>query len=141
MREFSFDSITGNGSDVEWEAQYGYNKLNNTASSYRIFKDILHATPTWPLDLVVAQNASATMSQYKSSSGKLGYVSWNGATDVSACKIHGAAQGENELCDKGMMVEKKGFETSFPIPNGLQRIQLAAIVDGKEAGKWSVVEV
>jgi len=79
MREFSFDSTGSNASVVEWEAQYGYNNLNNTTSSYRIVKDIWHATPTWPLDLVIADGASATMSDCKSSSGKLGYVSWCGA--------------------------------------------------------------
>lgn len=132
MREFSNSSV------VEWEAQYGYNNLNNTASSYRVFKDVWHATPTWPLDLVVAESANATCT---GSSGKVGYVSWNGATDVSGYKIYGAASGETEVCDKGFMFEKKGFETSFAIPGGLERVQLAAIVDGKETGRSAVVEI
>ena len=139
MKEFGFGR--NNTSAALWMAQFAFNNYNNTAASYRSFKDLWNATPTSSIDLVVAKTSDTTMGQCISNSGNHGYVSWNGATDITAYAIYGRSNADDVLRDTGITFAKKGFETAFPIPEELYRIQVAALVGGDEVGKSQVVEI
>lgn len=127
-----------NNSEPLWSAQFGYNNNNNTAVSYRAFKNEWHATPSDPVDLVVLKatsqdglNRCANGSEYR------GYVSWHGATDVTAYSVH---TGTDETClDQVFNVPRMGFETEFVVPSGAKYVQVFALRGRQSAGGNSSV--
>ena len=136
-----FDLKPGNGSTVKYTAQFAYN--NYTASSYRSFKSDWHATPCTSIDVLIATSANATASSSASTpgSGKTGYVSWNGATDVTTYAIFAQANGSGDYADTGYYFDRKGFETSFEVPTELKSIQIVAYAGSSESGRSSAVAV
>lgn len=142
MKEFGPPSGNGsNDTDVRYSAQFAYNNYNNTGSSYRAFKSVWHATPSAPLDLVVASAASNdTLSSCSGGSKYRGYVSWNGATDVTQYRIY-AGSSASSLSSTGVVFDKKGFETEFVVPGNAKYVQVAALEGETEVGKSAAVAV
>ena len=111
------------GSDLRWEAQFGG---INEVQSYRGFKETWSATPAdWDPSLVVE--------------GGKAYVSWNGATEVSAWNVYAGKEDEG-LRNVGTAM-KQGFETVFEIPSGAEIVQVAAVQVGAEVRKSNTVLV
>ncbi|QIW97559.1 hypothetical protein AMS68_003077 [Peltaster fructicola] len=138
MKEFGPNK---NGSEVLWSAQFGYDNNNNTAVSYRAFKNDWHATPSEPVDVVVHMaapqdelNYCANGSQYR------GYVSWHGATDIVAYSIH---TGQSETClDQVSTIPRLGFETEFVVPVNARFLQVMALKGARHAvGNSSIVAI
>ncbi|KAK3646207.1 hypothetical protein LTR22_014419 [Elasticomyces elasticus] len=100
---------------------------------YRGFKEEWHATPssTSP-SLVVLPNGSEKTGYY-------GYVTWNGATDVSAWTVYvvGRWRGLRKVGEVGF----RGFETSFEVPCWATSVQVGAVVDGTEVRRSGFVSV
>lgn len=117
MREYG---SAPDGSDVRWEARFG---ANNIVQSYRAFKQEWHATPATNPDLVVQPN--------------VGYISWNGATDLTAWNIYEGSQGD-QLCLAGQ-VALAGFETAFNTVNSARCVQVGAVRGGAEIRRSQVV--
>lgn len=139
VREFGKDSPMGD--DVLYSAQFAYYNLNNTASSYRAFKQTWNATPTAPVELVVTKNSTSGLNHCDCGSDIRGYVSWNGMTN-NACTyaVHTGSQ-KSKLQDTGIKFNRKSFEMEFVVPEGAKFVQVMALLDGKEIGKSAVVAV
>ena len=139
MAEFGPSPV--NQSDVRYKAQFAHNNLNNTASSYRTFKAPWNATPSAPLDLVVrSKGENGALDSCASGADMRGYVSWNGATDVTSYEIFTGSSAEN-LQSTGVSFKKAGFETEFVVPQGLKEyVQVAAFEGHKMVGKSNVVK-
>ena len=118
FKEFGRNS---SGGDVRWTARLGG---DNLVQLYRGYKQVWHGNPPGKPSIVVEKNgANACPAAY-------GYVSWNGATDVSEwCIYEGSTKGN---LTKVGSVGFKGFETQFNIGADAQCIQVAAAVQGKE---------
>lgn len=111
----------GPAGDLRWQAQFG---PINTVQSYRAFKETWYATPArWNPSLVVS---SATA-----------YVSWNGATEVSGWALYTGTA--NSTLERVGVAQRKGFETVFQIPAGINFVQVAAVQDNQEVRRSNVV--
>ena len=117
MREYG---PAPDGSDLRWEARFG---AKNVVQSYRAFKQEWHATPATNPDLVVQAN--------------VGYVSWNGATDLTAWNVYEGTQGQ-QLCLAGQ-VAFGGFETGFNIAKSARCVQVGAVRGVAELRRSQVV--
>ena len=82
------------------------------------------------LTLVVQANASQ-------GSGSVGYVSWNGATDLTAWNIYEGSQA-SRLSLIGQ-VASAGFETAFSVAHMPQCLQVGAVREGVEIRRSDVV--
>ena len=112
-----------NSSDVRWTARFG---LDNLVQSYRGYKSNWQGFPTSTPDLAVEEGSNGC---------RVGYVSWNGATNVQAWVVYeGRAEDRLSQVDK---VGNKGFETQFLA--GQPCVQVAAIVKGEVSTRSSVV--
>lgn len=108
------------GNDLRWQARFGD---DDAAMSYRTFKAKWHGTPkNW--DPVAAFEKVRLQ---KARPPKV-YVSWNGATDITAWAIY-AGEDRESLKSVGV-AKKQGFETVFDLENA-NCVQLGAIRDGK----------
>ena len=117
LKEFGPNS----NSDVRWTAQFAG---LNLVQSYRGFKHEWHATPSTCPDLVVEKNGTCGT----------GYVSWNGATDVTAWAVYdGPMRDQLEFVGK---VGFKGFETMFTVAG--ECVQVAAVIDVKERARSNI---
>lgn len=125
LREYGPQS---DGSDLRWEARFG---VDNLVQSYRGFKQEWHGYPTQAPKLVVQ-----TAKQSGCGSAQ-GFVSLNGATDVTAWVVY-EGQNEKNLRKVGE-VPFLGFETQFVVSNGARYVQVAAKEGGKECQKSAVV--
>ena len=109
---------------VRWTARLG---LDNRVQSYRGFKQEWHAKPSSSPNLVVkpgnVSDGCAT-----------GYVSWNGATDVTAWEIwEGRSKGQLSRVNR---VGYRGFETRFVVKG---KCAQAVALEGKQiTGKSNV---
>ena len=112
IREFGPNDPSGG--DLRWSGRFG---PDNLVQSYRAYKQEWHATPRTIPSLVVDFEGE----------GGTGYVSWNGATDVSAWVLS-EGPTEHELEEMGRF-DYKGFETKFPVSHSY--VQVAALVNGK----------
>lgn len=93
--------------------------------SYRGFRQEWHATPKTQPRLVIDQDAGGR---------RAGFVSWNGATDVSDWVVfEGPAQ--DRLSRVGR-IRYRGFETEFVVNQSY--VQVAAVVHGKIGKKSNV---
>ncbi|KAI4161995.1 MAG: hypothetical protein LQ342_004443 [Letrouitia transgressa] len=101
MKEFSPGYPSNNA--ARWTARFG---RDNRVQSYRGFKQQWHATPSYPPNLVVKQNRTASRCV-------TGYVSWNGATDVTAWEIWEGS--DQKHLSKTGRIYRRGFETKFRI--------------------------
>ena len=111
------------GSDLRWEAQFGG---INGVQSYRAFKETWQATPAgWDPSLVVEDGE--------------GYVSWNGATDVTAWAVYVGHDSADLACVG--VAERKRFETVFAVPQDAAYVQVAALQERREVRKSNVVKI
>ncbi|CAL5867109.1 uncharacterized protein PFLUO_LOCUS1321 [Penicillium psychrofluorescens] len=120
-----------------WSAQFAD---YNLGQSYRAYKQEWHATPSTQPSLVVTSiSVEDDLHECAGPSSKLrGYVSWNGATDVTLYEVYAGADIKS-LQSLGK-IERKGFETKFSLPVGSHVVQVAAVKDG-EAKKSEVIHV
>jgi hypothetical protein len=132
MKEFGPQSASG--ADVRWSAQFGF---KNAAQSYRAYKSDWHATPSSPPNLVVQTiQPDDELSSCANGSNLLGFVTWNGATDIVDYVVR-RGRDQNNLEQIGR-VQKQGFETKFVIPAGTEVVQVGAVQNCKDAGVvWS----
>ena len=119
MKEYG--PLSPNGSDIRFTARFG---AANLVHSYRAFKHEWHATPTTSPRLVVERTGPCGS----------GYVSWNGATEVTSWAVY---EGPNE----GMLgfvgqIGYKGFETKFGVAE--KCVQVVAVIEGKVGAKSNV---
>ena len=115
----------GNGTEgqVRWTAAFGYGDL---VSSYRAYKQPWHATPLTSPSLVVLQAGQGdALSHCAGSAEWRGYVSWNGATDVTDWLIF--AGSTNTTLQVIGKVRKMGFETEFVVPEWATFVQVGAL--------------
>ncbi|KIW91154.1 uncharacterized protein Z519_08049 [Cladophialophora bantiana CBS 173.52] len=108
--------------NARWSATFGYGDL---VSSYRSYKQVWHATPATNPDLIVLEAEANDQLHCAGNSTYRGYVSWNGATDVTAWMVYAGATN-NSLNAVGRAM-KFGFETEFAVPNDAMFVQVGAI--------------
>ncbi|OQU96530.1 hypothetical protein CLAIMM_02601 [Cladophialophora immunda] len=120
---------TGTTGRVRWSAQLGYGEQ---LSVYRAYKQAWHATPATAPELVVleAQDEDA-LALCAANSTARGYVSWNGATDVTDWVVY-AGSSKTSLKPVAQ-VKKAAFETQFVVPAGAAFVQVGAMENGGNA--------
>lgn len=118
------------GSDVRWTGRVG---PDNEVQVYRGFKEVWHATPSTTPSLVVLPNNSSA------GGGKsyYGYVSWNGATDLTGWNVY-LGESKSRLHHVGK-VGYRGFETRYDVACWAKYVQVGAVVNGTEAKRSDVV--
>ena len=107
---------TPSGFDFKWEARFGG---DNLVLTYRGFKQQWTGKPNTKPKLVIS-NGNA-------------YVSWNGATEVTAWDVYAGDSG-NQLTNVGRAAYA-GFETTFAVQG--QCVQVVAV--GVEGGSSNIV--
>lgn len=135
MREWTPDG------ELLWSAQFGFDSNTNSSSSYRAFKSEWHATPsaTVPALIVQVNNGTDMLSSCAGSSNMRGYVSWNGASEVTAWNVYlGNATDQMTMQYR---ILKKGFETVFSIPFRAPYAQVGAVQDGEEVRRSNVTAI
>ncbi|KAI1620310.1 ASST-domain-containing protein [Exophiala viscosa] len=133
------NGTNGTEGQVRWAASFGSGDL---VSSYRAYKQVWHATPATKPSLVVLQAASNdTLTHCAGSSTWRGYVSWNGATDVTKYIVYTGST--NTTLTATGQASKTGFETEFVVPSGAAYVQVGAVENNGTAvtRKSSVVAV
>lgn len=110
-------------SNPKWTARFG---ADNRVQSYRSFKQEWSATPYYSPDLVLDGEAGACI---------IVYVSWNGATDVTAWEIW-VGSNQTSLERVGQIVSR-GFETKFSIEDNCA--QAVALEGENVAGTSDIV--
>ncbi|KAF4453677.1 hypothetical protein F53441_3686 [Fusarium austroafricanum] len=109
------------GHDLRWQARFGYDE---SIRSYRAFKDVWKGTPmNWSPALVLEKREDSI----------LGFVSWNGATDIEAYNVYAVEPG-TALRPLGK-AKAFGFETGFDLGakfNETSCIMVAAVRGGQE---------
>jgi hypothetical protein len=130
---------TQNG-HVRWSAAFGSGDL---VSSYRVFKQEWHATPASRPSLVVSRAVANDTLNYCAGrkSTWRGYVSWNGATDVTRWLVYAGTSNANATPKSVGTVRKEGFETEFVVPPGAAFVQVGAVENNSQIGavRWSDV--
>lgn len=126
MKEFS---PLSEGSKEIWSARLG---PDNLVQLYRGYKQEWHATPSTRPDLV-AEAAGANQTT------GAGYVSWNGATDVTRWNVY-VGESEQEIKHVGQ-VGFRGFETKFDVVCWGRYVQVGAVVNGTEVRRSEAVAV
>ncbi|KIV81672.1 hypothetical protein PV11_03841 [Exophiala sideris] len=117
------NSTNGTEGQVRWSATFGSGDL---VSSYRAYKQVWHATPATKPSLVVLQASSNdTLTHCAGSSTWRGYVSWNGATDVTKYIVYTGST--NTTLTATGQASKTGFETEFVVPQGAAFVQVGAV--------------
>ncbi|KAM0424432.1 hypothetical protein ACHAPT_010353 [Fusarium lateritium] len=117
----------GDGKDLRWEGHFGH---DDSVRSYRASKQTWHGTPSqWDPALVVEKPGEFVV----------GYVSWNGATDIEAYNVYTVEPGV-AMRPLGKAVNW-GFETAFDLParfNETNCIMVAAVRGGQEIQQSNV---
>lgn len=128
------DSTSTEG-HVRWTGTFGHRGL---VSSYRVFKQEWHATPATEPSLVVLGASAEVDLPCAANATHLGYVSWNGATDVTDWVVYAGVTADSlEIVGHA---EKAGFETRFAIPGDAAFVQVGAIENkGKDVIRRSDV--
>jgi hypothetical protein len=117
MKEF------GPEGDVRMSILFG----QGVGATYRAYKQIWEATPAgW--DPVVVANSSGQ-----------GFVSWNGDTRTTEWVVC-AGEKEDDL-EEVARVDRKFFETEFPVPPSASFVQVSAFHRGHFLRKSNVVKV
>lgn len=104
-----FATEFGAEGDARWSALFGPPQM---IQSYRMFKQEWRGYPTTAPKVALERNKG------------LGYVSWNGATEVTSWTVYTGAS--NSSLTEGLSVAKNGFETTFDITKGVSCVQVAA---------------
>jgi hypothetical protein len=131
------------GTDLRWEGRFGY---NFKSQSYRAFKSKWSATPAdWDPSLVIEMDAPGCDKQGDDHCTRA-YVSWNGATDVTAWSIYVGGHAKTKLLGKlALMVVgkayRRGFETVIDIPVSSKKVclQVGAVQSNVEVRRSNVV--
>ncbi|KAH7305197.1 ASST-domain-containing protein [Stachybotrys elegans] len=109
VQEFSRDG------KLLWEGRFGG---NNKAQSYRTFKQKWHAVPHgWGPSLALEQAGQLQVAGGEADPNEaqiVGYVSWNGATDIEAWNVYQTRDNVTETIIGA--APKVGFETVFHLP-------------------------
>lgn len=140
MREFA-----PNGT-VLWSVQFGFGGKVNSSQSYRAFKQEWHGRPAGTQPSLVVGDAGGgsggddVLGWCAQGSMKRGYVSWNGATDVTAWNVYVGGSGTN-VSEKAFMVQKAGFETQFVVPANVEYVQVGAMEGDIEVRRSEVIAV
>jgi hypothetical protein len=123
MTEYAPLAAGSTNADVLWTARFS----NELVDSYRTYKQVWHATPATKPALAVQASASSfdTLSSCAQGAAYRGYVSWNGATDVTSWEIFTGAT--NASLKSVGRAYKMGFETEFVVPKGSKFVQIGAI--------------
>ncbi len=105
-------------------------RLPRGGQTYRALRFPWVGTPSVP-PLLVA---------WPSPSGRVGYASWNGATEVASWQLlTGAAPG---LLQEALTKPRGGFETRLPIPRGSRYAAVAALDEaGNELRRSKTIRV
>lgn len=125
--------------DVRWSAHFAD---FNSGHSYRAFKQVWHATPSYQPTLVVSKSGvpdSLSNCTGSSSPSAVGYVSWNGATDVTSYVVYGGSNS-SKLKEIGT-ISNDGFETVFAVPDHITAVQVGAVQESKVVQRSEVVTV
>ncbi|KAI9710253.1 MAG: hypothetical protein M1820_002746 [Bogoriella megaspora] len=129
LKEFGPDPT---GNDVRWTARLG---ADNSVQLYRGYKQIWHATPTTKPSLVIEKNHNASAGGIAA----YGYVSWNGATDVTGWTVYAGESSARRDLKKIGTVGYRGFETRFNVGSGSSCIRVAAVVNCTEGAQSEVI--
>ncbi|KAI6780955.1 uncharacterized protein J7T54_003097 [Emericellopsis cladophorae] len=121
----------GPNGEVRWEGRFG---RDDTVQSYRAFKSEWHATPAdWDPRLHVEKiHDSARQDEQQVE----GYVSWNGATDVTGWNVHVRRGGAWSNMGRA---DRKGFETVFRVAAPEGCVVVGAVMDGVEVRRSNEV--
>lgn len=96
--------------------------------SYRIQKHEWQGTPAEDPVVVVEKSECGY---------RLGYVSWNGATDIEGWNVYAGADGQKlGFRDR---ITKTSFETRFNVDGEARCVQLGAVREGAEIRKSKIV--
>jgi hypothetical protein len=143
-RRTSTSDDTPKKGHVRWSAAFGSGDL---VSSYRVFKQEWHATPATKPSLTVSRAAANDTLNHcagRNSSWR-GYVSWNGATDVTRWLVYAGTSNADANANATLKavgtVRKEGFETVFVVPQGATFVQVGAVENDsqRDAVRWSDV--
>jgi len=121
------------GSDVRWTGRVG---PDTSDQLYRGFKLPWHAAPYYPPSVVVLKSNVSSPEYY-------GYVSWNGATDVTGWNVYAGPTNSSKALVWMGQVGFRGFETRFNV-HGLKNVkyvQVGGVVNGTEVKRSYVVAV
>ncbi|KAF5018552.1 hypothetical protein F66182_9465 [Fusarium sp. NRRL 66182] len=117
------------GTDLRWQGRFGHDE---SVRSYRAFKDEWKGTPTqWSPALVLEKPGDSVV----------GYVSWNGATDVEAYNVYSLENSTSTTMRPLGKTVVFGFETGFDLPakfNETNCVMVAAVRDGNEVRQSNV---
>ncbi|KAL9004623.1 MAG: hypothetical protein Q9188_002565 [Gyalolechia gomerana] len=108
---------------AKWTARFG---RDNAVQSFRGFKQKWTATPYYSPNLVLRSDG-------KAGACSIGYVSWNGATDVTAWEIWVGSNSSQTRLERVGQVISRGFETKFSVQG--RCAQAVALEGEKAAGK------
>ncbi|KAK5021805.1 hypothetical protein LTS07_010700 [Exophiala sideris] len=135
MKEYADDGT------MLWSAQYGFDRNTNSSHSYRAFKQQWHARPAASQPSLVVQGATErdSLSSCAGMSVNRGFVSWNGATDVTQWNVYVG----NTTTNLGLVsvITNKVFETVFAMPPDVKYVQVGAVESGWEVQRSYVVSV
>lgn len=98
------------------ESRFGAGEVQ----SYRVYKYSWHGWPTTDPEVAILQNDNGKWSFF---------VSWNGATEVTAWVLQGADSEENEEWVDLEQILKEGFETEFDIHSTYPRYMRVLALD------------
>ncbi|KAJ9502842.1 hypothetical protein H2202_001964 [Exophiala xenobiotica] len=143
-RRTSTSDDTQKKGHVRWSAAFGSGDL---VSSYRVFKQEWHATPATKPSLTVSRAAANDTLNHCAGRNSTwrGYVSWNGATDVTRWLVYAGTSNANANANATLKavgsVRKEGFETEFVVPQGAAFVQVGAVENEshRDAVRWSDV--
>jgi hypothetical protein len=122
----AFTEYASNGTvlcDVHFGPENGFG--GGSVQSYRAHKSEWHGWPTSPPSVTILQNAIGDWNLY---------VSWNGATEVSAWILQGAVDSEapEDTWTDLEYIPKSEFETRFPISQVYPQYLRVLGVDAKD---------
>jgi hypothetical protein len=109
--------------DVRMDVQFGYLNANIATISYRAFKIVWDATPAAD-PVAVGWNG-------------VGYMSWNGATNISHWEIYEGTTADNLARSRSVI--KLGFETNATLNSGTKFFKAAAVRESESVYRFSNV--
>ena len=122
MKEYG--AASPNAGTAKWTARFG---RDNAVQLYRGFKQKWSATPYYSPDLVLKRAHGECA---------IGYVSWNGATNVTAWEIWAGSGYNHSSFHRVGKVAPHGFETVFSVR---ERCAQAVAFEGEKVAGKSLV--
>ncbi len=120
------ESLPGDGLFAGWGSQGRWSEfgpggalrydaeLPDGYDSYRVYRQVWHATPPTRPDVVARRDGARTRV----------HVSWNGATDVTAWRLR---TGSGAAAPIAGTVRRAGFETAIAVPGHPARVTVEAL--------------